>query len=140
MLPFPPPSPWTPPSSSVRTTTLIKLNFTLHACLLKSINFKTRERRRKNKAIMKYEKRIFKMLPLIFKPIPKKLNNKLNFKPPLSHIIIDIGTKTLDSLEAKNRTNTARRPAKVKLELHRRRLRVHHVHPLRTGVQDKAFI
>ena len=39
------------------------------------------------------------------------------FKPPLSHIIIDIRTKkTLDSLEAKNRTNIiiARRPAKVK--------------------------
>ena len=40
-----------------------------------------------------------------------------NFKPPISHIIIDIRTKkTLDFLEAKNRTNTiARHPAKTKL-------------------------
>ena len=55
------------------------------------------------------------MLP---KPIPKKLNKKMFiFKTPISHIIIDIRTKTLDSLEAKNRTNIiiARRPAKVKL-------------------------
>ena len=52
------------------------------------------------------------MLPL-FKPIPKELNKKtLNFKPPISHIIRT--KKTLDSLEAKNRTNIARRPAKVK--------------------------
>ena len=56
------------------------------------------------------------MLFFIFKPIPKELNKKtFNFKPPISHIIIDIRTKkTLDSLEAKNRTNIARRPAKVK--------------------------
>ena len=57
-----------------------------------------------------------KMLP--FKPIPKELNKKLKFKPPISHIIIDIRTKkTLHSLKAKNRTNItiARRPAKAKL-------------------------
>ena len=53
------------------------------------------------------------MLPFIFKPIPKELNKKLNFKPPISHIIIRT-KKTLDSLEAKNRTNVARRPAKAK--------------------------
>ena len=96
--------------------TLIKLY--LHACLLKykSINFKTRVKRLRNKAIMKYGKRIFKiskMLPtFIFKL------NKKTFKPSISHIIgIDIRTKkTLDSLEAKNRTNIiiARRPDKAK--------------------------
>ena len=38
-----------------------------------------------------------------------------NSKPSITHIIIDIRTKkTLDSLKAKNRTNIARRPAKVK--------------------------
>ena len=70
---------------------------------------------------MKHEKRIIKiskMLPFIFKPTPKEHNKKtFNFKPPLSHIIIDIKIKkTLDSLKAKNRTNIiiARRPAKVK--------------------------
>ena len=53
------------------------------------------------------------MLPL-FKPIRKELNKKtLKLKPPISHIIRT--KRTLDSLEAKNRTNIARRPAKAKL-------------------------
>ena len=82
------------------------------ACLLKykSINFKSR----KNKIIMKYEKKIFKISKMLpFKPIPKELNKTLNIKPLISHIIRT--KKTLDSLEAKNRTNIiARRPAKAK--------------------------
>ena len=43
------------------------------------------------------------MLPFIFKPTLKELNKKLNFKPPISYITIDIRTKK--TLEAKNRTN-----------------------------------
>ena len=65
---------------------------------------------------MKYDKRIFKISKMLpFKPIPKKLNKK-PLKPPISHIIIDIRTKTtLDSLETKNRTNItiARRPGHI---------------------------
>ena len=60
------------------------------------------------------------MLPFIFKPIPKELNKAFNFKPPISHIIIDIRTKkTLDSLEAKNRTNItiARRPGHIIIDI-----------------------
>ena len=109
------PDRYPPPRTTTNLRTLEENDTNLPACLLeKSINFKT-------KAIMKHEKRrqkrifkISKMLP--FKP--KELNKKtFNFKPPLSHIIIDIRTKkTLDSLEAKNRTNIiARSPAKVKL-------------------------